>query len=129
ADGQEAATIDTSAEQREVRAHEVRVPDGPHLFELTFRGASTRAFGVVLERDGPGVVLDALGVQGARIRFLDEQDHAHYRSELVWRQPDLIAYQFGANDSGVSYAYTMDQYPKTMQAVIAQGKAAIPEYS
>lgn len=128
-DGSEFATIDTNSAERQVRTHEVRVPDGPHSFELTFRGGVTRAFGVVMERDGPGVVLDALGVQGARIRFLDEQDDAHYRSELVWRKPDLIAYQFGANESGDGYAYPMDQYQKTMQAVIAQGKAALPDAS
>jgi len=128
-DGEPAAEIDTSAPERAVQQHEVEVPDGPHRFELSFRGPSSRAFGVVMERAGPGVVLDALGVQGARIRFLDQQDDAHYRDELRWRKPDLIAYQFGANESGDGYAYPMPEYQKTMQAVIAQGKAALPEAS
>jgi len=125
-DGGAPLPIDTNAPEVKVGRHELRVPDGPHRFELSFQGAATRAFGVVLERDGPGVVLDALGVQGARIRFLDQQDDAHYKDELAWRKPDLLAYQFGANESGDGYAYPMDEYQKTMQAVIAQGQAALP---
>jgi lysophospholipase L1-like esterase len=128
-DEQAPLAIETNESHRAVRRHEIRVPDGPHRFELSFRGATTRAFGVVLEREVPGVVLDALGVQGARIRFLDQQDDAHYRDELMWRAPSLIAYQFGANESGDGYAYPMDEYQKTMQAVIAQGQAALPEAS
>lgn len=128
-DAQEPRAIDTNEGQRAVKRHEIRVPDGPHRFELSFRGSTSRAFGVVLERDVPGVVLDALGVQGARIRFLDQQDDAHYKDELVWRNPSLIAYQFGANESGDGYAYPMDEYQKTMQAVIAQGRAALPDAS
>jgi lysophospholipase L1-like esterase len=128
-DDDDPRAIDTSEPERSVRQREIRVPDGAHRFELSFRGPTSRAFGVVLERDVPGVVLDALGVQGARIRFLDEQNDEHYRDELVWRRPNLIAYQFGANESGDGYAYPMDQYQTTMQAVIKQGQAALPEAS
>ncbi len=82
-----------------------------------------------MERDGPGVVLDALGIQGARIRFLDKQDDEHFKNELQWRDPNLLIYQFGANESGDGYAYPMDKYLKTMKAVIAQGQEALPDSS
>lgn len=128
-DGEPHSIVDTAAPAPAVRRHEIEVPDGPHRFELITRGGETRTFGVVLERAGPGVVLDALGVQGARIRFLDKQDDAHYASELKWRAPELIVYQFGANESGDGYAYPMDEYLETMKQVISQGQTALPKSS
>src|SRR5690606_24719422 len=48
------------------------------------------------------------------------------KSELKWRRPDLIVYQFGANESADGYAYSMEDYLQTMKAVISQGKNALP---
>jgi hypothetical protein len=104
-DGHEAAVVDTNASEPRLRALELRVPDGPHELELQTLAGESRLFGVVLERDGPGVVLDALGVQGARIRFLDKQDDAHWAEVLRWRAPDLLVYEFGANESGDGFVY------------------------
>jgi lysophospholipase L1-like esterase len=128
-DGKPHSVVDTNAPSKEARRAVVEVTDGPHRFEMRTKTGEVRTFGVVLERSGPGVVLDALGVQGARIRFLDKQDDEHFKSELKWRQPALVIYQFGANESGDGYAYPMDQYFDTMKAVIAQGQAALPDSS
>lgn len=128
-DGERQAEIDTNGPASVVRRHELTLPDGPHRFEMKAKDGDTRTFGVVLERDGPGVVLDALGVQGARIRFLDKQDDAHFADELRWRKPDLVVFQFGANESGDGYAYPMDEYQKTMSAVIEQAQKALPNAS
>lgn len=128
-DGKEHSVIDTNGPEKVGAHHDVRVPDGEHLLELVTQGPETRAFGVVLERDVPGVVLDALGVQGARIRFLDKQDDAHWAQELAWRRPNLLVYQFGANESGDGYAYPMDEYLETMKLVLEQGKRALPDAS
>lgn len=129
ADGQKVREVSSDAPQVETRREELLVADGEHRFELRHQSGVTRSFGVVLERDVPGVVLDALGVQGARIRFLDKQDDSHYADELKWRNPQLIVYQFGANESGDGYAYPMDEYLLTMKAVIKQGQDALPESS
>lgn len=128
-DGKLHSTVDTDAEKKEVRRLNINVEDGPHRFQLRTRKGESRFFGVVLERRIPGVVLDALGVQGARIRFLDKQDDDHFAQELKWRNPNLIVYQFGANESGDGYAYPMDEYLATMKAVIEQGQRALPESS
>lgn len=128
-DGEERAVVDTSGPETKVDRFTLDVPDGPHRFRLSYRGAETRTFGVIFERDRPGVVLDALGVQGARIRFLDQQDDAHFMSELAWRAPALVVFQFGANESGDGYAYPMDQYQETMGLVLAQTRRALPASS
>jgi hypothetical protein len=128
-DGREIATVDTNASEPRARDYEVRVPDGSHELELTTLAGESRLFGVVLERDGPGVVLDALGVQGARIRFLDKQDDAHWAEQLRWRAPELLVYEFGANESSDGFVYSMADFHRTMHDVLAQGKAALPNAS
>jgi lysophospholipase L1-like esterase len=128
-DGHEAGVVDTSASEPHARAYELRVPDGPHELELQTLSGESRLFGIVLERDEPGVVLDALGVQGARIRFLDKQDDAHWAEQLRWRAPDLLVYEFGANESGDGFVYSMADFHRTMHDVLAQAKAALPRAS
>jgi lysophospholipase L1-like esterase len=125
-DGKDAGTVDTDGPELRARYRELRVPDGPHTLELTTLRGSSRLFGVVLERDGPGVVLDALGVQGARIRFLDKEDDAHWAEQLRSRASDLLVYQFGANESIDGFLYSMADFHRTMRDVVMQGKAALP---
>lgn len=128
-DGESWGSVDADAPEKQVGYEVVTVPDGEHELEIVTQGGTTRLFGVVLEREGPGVVLDALGVQGARIRFLDKQDDAHWAEQLAWRKPDLLVYQFGANESGDGFAYPMSEYYKTMVAVLEQGQKALPNSS
>ena len=109
--------------------YELKVPDGPHEFSILTKRGVSRVFGVVLEREAPGIVLDALGVQGARIRFLDKQDDTHWAEQLKWRSPKLVIYQFGANESGDGFLYSMEDYSRTMKDVLLQGKRALPESS
>lgn len=125
-DGTHHSDVDADGPEKHVRAYEVKVPDGPHQFEIVTRSGMPRAFGVVLERDVPGVVLDALGVQGARIRFLDKIDDAHFAAQLRWRAPNLVIFQFGANESGDGFAYPMPEYYATMRAVLEQTRRALP---
>jgi hypothetical protein len=125
-DGVPKAIIDTHGIAKKSAYFEVTVPDGEHEFEICTKSGVTRAFGVVLERDTPGVVLDALGVQGARIRFLDKQDDAHWAEQLAWRKPDLLIYEFGANESSDGFLYSMADYHRTMKDVLTQGQRALP---
>lgn len=126
-DGEPFAEVDTAADHKQVAFFDVRVPDGEHMLEVVTASGMTRTFGVVMERDNPGVVLDAIGVQGARIRFLDKQDDAHWARLLEQRGSHLLVYQFGANESGDGFAYSMEDYDKTMRAVLEQGKRALPD--
>jgi lysophospholipase L1-like esterase len=128
-DGKDTSVVDTHGDALRARYHELRVPDGPHELELQTLSGESRLFGVVLERDGPGVVLDAIGIQGARIRFLDKQDDAHFAEQLRARGHDLVIYQFGTNESGDGFLYPMVDYHRTMREVIEQGRRALPEAS
>jgi lysophospholipase L1-like esterase len=125
-DGRPVRTIDTDAPEKRSGFAEVRVPDGPHELELLTQRGSVRLFGVALERDAPGVVLDAIGVVGARLRTLDESDDAHFAEALAWRKPNLVVYQFGANESGDGFAYSMADYHRTAKELIGKVAKAVP---
>jgi hypothetical protein len=125
-DGGAPSELSTAGSAVVSKAHTVKVPDGSHTLSLQTKRGTSRLFGIVLERDQPGVVLDALGVQGARIRFMDKQDDQHWADQLRLRSPHLLVYQFGANESADGFLYPMVDYHRTMREVLAQGKRALP---
>jgi lysophospholipase L1-like esterase len=126
-DGGPETIVETRGEAPRTRLHEITVPDGPHELALRVTGRPARLFGFILERDAPGVVLDAVGLVGARVRFLDKMDDAHWAENLRLRQPNLVVYQFGANESSDGIAYPMSEYHRTMKEVILKVQQAVPE--
>jgi lysophospholipase L1-like esterase len=126
-DGKLVQTVETRGEVKRARTVEIRTSDGEHRLEVHTRTGTSRLFGFTLERDSPGVVLEAVGLVGARLRALDESDDAHFAEVLAWRRPDLVVYQFGANESVDGFAYPMSEYRKTMQAVLEKVKRAVPQ--
>jgi lysophospholipase L1-like esterase len=125
-DGAPAQELSTAGPTIASKTHTVEVADGEHQLSVQTKRGTSRLFGIVLERQGPGVVLDALGVQGARIRFMDKQDDRHWADQLQLRKPDLVVYQFGANESTDGFLYSMQDYHRTMREVLEQGKRALP---
>ncbi len=82
------------------RVHSLRTADGES--KLTLRavgGGPVRLFGVALERDRPGVVYDALGAHAAMAIYWQHQDPAHWKEQLKLRDPALIVFQYGTNES------------------------------
>jgi lysophospholipase L1-like esterase len=128
-DGQVNKTLSTAADTTRSALETFAVPDGSHELEVRPLAANVRAFGVWMERDEPGVVLDAIGIQGCRIRFLDQSDDAHFAEQLRLRDPKLTVFQYGMNESEDGELYPLDQYEQTMKAVLAQVKAALPQAS
>lgn len=128
-DGQPHSRVTTEAATVQSRTFEVSVTDGPHQFEVLTAKGQTRTFGAVLERQVPGVVLDAIGIQGARLRSLDKLDADHWASQLQTRGPNLLIFHFGANESSDGFAYSMTEYHASMVAVLSRAKSALPKAS
>lgn len=128
-DGAPRETIDTRSPTPVSKFSTYDVPDGPHGIEVRADGAGVRAFGVVMERDVPGVVLDAIGIQGCRIRFLDKSDDKHFAEQLVARAPALTVFQYGMNESEDGELFPLDQYASTMKDVLKQVRTALPNSS
>ena len=80
--------------------YSIKAPDGPHRINLRYlRGGPVNFYGVVVERNGPGVVYDSLGLVGARANRLLNFDAEHIKSQLERRGVNLIVLGFGGNEA------------------------------
>lgn len=76
------------------------VPDGPHKLTLEHGGGGQLdLFGVVMERNRPGVIVDALGVVGRRLGSLRSWDWSIIGDQLSTRDPRLVVLQYGTNEA------------------------------
>ena len=93
-------TVDTNRAVTASRTAEIQVADGHHELQVrTLGGGEVRLFGVVMEREGPGVVYDSLGIDGARAKLLKRMDPPHWHEQLRLRKPDLLVLHYGTNES------------------------------
>ncbi|MEJ7728890.1 MAG: GDSL-type esterase/lipase family protein [Polyangiaceae bacterium] len=127
-DGAVREVVETQGEATRSALRTYDVPDGEHELEIRPLGAGVRAFGVWMERER-GVVLDAVGIQGARIRFLDQTDDVHWAEQLALRDPALTIFHYGMNESEDGEKYPLDEYQASMKVVLEQVRRALPRAS
>jgi lysophospholipase L1-like esterase len=128
-DGEQVARLSSRAAEPTVSAFATEADDGPHELRIEALGhGRIRLFGIVLERDGPGVVVDSLGLNGARITSVLAWDEAVFASSLAHRAPDLVVLWYGANsvgDDGVS----SDQHELWITEALDRVRRAVPDAS
>ena len=129
-DEQRTGVLQTAGESVKHAVHRVDVPDGAHSLEVrTIDNRPVRAFGIRMEREVPGVTLSALGVTGARARFLDKSDDAHWGEALRAAQPDLMVLAYGSNETTDGMMYPLVEYEATLRSLMRQIRAALPKAS
>jgi lysophospholipase L1-like esterase len=132
-DGAAKPVIETRAATPSDAVRVFELPDGPHLFELrALGGGDARGYGVVFERDAPGVVWDELSLIGSFTQRLDYQDPAHLAWQLQRRDVDLMVFIFGGNDVQREFddlKVSMARYEAEYSRVIAKFRAGRPEAS
>jgi lysophospholipase L1-like esterase len=129
-------TIDGVAHEIPTEAHDYttayqtfEVADGAHRFELEAIGdGPTHTFGVSVERDVPGVVLDTLGIPGARVRYHLLWQDAIYREHLARLKPSLVVLAYGTNEAGDDDV-PIEKYANDLQAVLARIRSVVPNAS
>lgn len=83
----------------EDRVERYLLEDGPHEFELRAAGGGrVRLYGVVVERDVPGVVWDGMAQLGAFSSRMLNFDPTHIHRQIELRDPALLVFEFGGND-------------------------------
>ncbi len=93
-------TVSTAAERLASGFHGLEAPDGSRRLTLSVAGGGeVRLFGVVLERDGPGVVYDSLGINGLHASNFARFDRHHLVEQIGRRAPALIVVMLGTNES------------------------------
>lgn len=129
-DADEEILLDTRADEIEDRFHRMDLVPGPHRVRVRHAGGGrARAYGVVLETDGPGVVWDTLSMIGAFTRRLLEYDEEHFRGQLAARGSDLVVLGYGGNDlrRHVGRGVGIEEFQEETREVLSRVRAALPE--
>ena len=116
-DGGDKNVLETRDEVTSDAIERIDLPDGEHRLVVRFGGhGQSRLYGVVLEREGPGVVYDSIGLVGARAARLLYYDAEHIAGQLERRGTDLLVLGFGGNEA--SDKIQRDRYEEDFRRVI-----------
>jgi lysophospholipase L1-like esterase len=127
-DGQAAAVVDTTGEVGTGYAR-FRVQDGPHRIEVrALDDAPVRVFGVAMERDRSGVLVDTVGIPGSRARSQLRWDDAMLREQVRRRRPDLYVLAYGTNESEDTNV-PIRRYESDLRRVVHRMRQTAPEAS
>jgi lysophospholipase L1-like esterase len=102
-------------------------PLGSPLLLAPLRG-SPRLFDVVVEREGkPGVVLDAAGIDGARLETPLAWNDAAFVAEVARRAPELLVVAYGTNEA--FDATKVEKYGPQLGELVRRVRAGTPQTS
>jgi lysophospholipase L1-like esterase len=126
--GRPAETLSTRGPAKVSRKRSVEVPDGEASLTIRSMGnGDVRMFGVALERSSAGVVYDALGANGARLKLWEDVPASHWKEQMELRDPALIALQYGTNESEAGVL--APDYEETLGKLLDNLAAAAPRAS
>lgn len=130
-DGRRVAREDTNADRWSAGYVVLPVEDGPHELEIRPRGdGAVRLFGVLMARDAPGVVVDTLGINGARARYQLLWEPAIFAEHLARRAPHLVVLAYGTNESGDKPEIrSIASYEADLRRVVARVRSTVPRAS
>jgi lysophospholipase L1-like esterase len=99
-DGVHAGRVATRAAQAGSGYFALDVADVPHQVEVhTVGDGAVRVFGMTLDRPQAGVVVDALGINGAQIFTALRWNEDHFAEQVRHQQPDLVVLAYGTNEA------------------------------
>ena len=122
-DDGEPQTIETAADALEDSWQTFEMEDGAHDIRVRAAGGGqVRLYGVVMERDVPGVVWDGMAQLGAFTSRMLHFDPDHLQRQIQHRQSDLLVFMFGGNDLQVP-KHRHDQFEKDLRAMLKRFRA------
>lgn len=125
-DDEDPRLFSTRQPETEDAVERIEVPDGAHRLEVRFGGrGQPRIYGVAMEREGPGVVYDSLGIVGARANRLLNYDAGHIAGQIRLRGLDLVVLGFGGNEA--SDHIQRERYAQDYRRVIRRMRAGREE--
>lgn len=128
-DGKVVATISTKAKEVAPGYHALVREGGPHKVEVEPLGdGEVRLFGMTVENDQKGVVVDTLGIGGTRASNQLKWNEHVWSDNLRRRAPDLIVLAYGTNES-VDEDQPIEVYKKQLREVLARLQRAAPGVS
>jgi lysophospholipase L1-like esterase len=126
-DGRRVARIRTASDELEPGYREITAEDARHVLEVRPRGdGPVRLFGVSVEREQPGVLVDNMGINGARAvshLLWNEALHTEYLRRMA---PDLVVLAYGTNESGDD-GHPIEEYEAELRRVVGRVRGTVPE--
>ena len=120
-DGQKTLEVNANARAPEAGFARATFPDGAHRIEAAVRsGHSTRFFGIALERDVPGVIVDSLGTGALNYEQMMHVESNTRRAMLTERNYDLVVFLLGTN------MFAPDMHAKWIKGALVDFRAALP---
>jgi hypothetical protein len=128
-DGTKQGTVDTDAKQFGPGYYTFEVEAGSHRIEVRAKGdGEIRLFGLVMESDSPGVVVDTLGIAGTRAANMLKWDQDIWTDNLQRRDPDLVILAYGTNEA-TDEDQSIERYRSDLREVLTRIRAASPSAS
>ncbi|MCB9592682.1 MAG: hypothetical protein H6719_08110 [Sandaracinaceae bacterium] len=128
-DGAHVDSLSTAADPARNGLRSYEVSDATHRLEVRAVGdGPVTVFGVVMERDVPGVVVHNLGLVGSKARhqlLWDEDQWAAYLRRL---EPDLVVFAYGNNETTDTHL-TVADHERDLRAALARVERAAPDAS
>jgi lysophospholipase L1-like esterase len=128
-DGRMYKKVCTASEQLRTGVLDIDLKERSHRVDLTVNGGGqVRFFGAVVERPGPGVVYDVLGINGAFFYTPLRWDATLLAEQVTLRNPDLIITMYGANEAA-SGSLTEENYRDRVRQALERIRAGAEEAS
>jgi lysophospholipase L1-like esterase len=108
---------------------DVDLPAGASDLTLVADGKGAQIFGVALERDTSGVIVDTIGVPAASARlYVESADEEMFVRQLALREPSLVVAMLGGNEVRSLSFGTLDVpgFERALTALIQRFKEAAP---
>jgi lysophospholipase L1-like esterase len=109
-----------------IRHRVLRSTGASGKLDVTVTGGRPELLGVTVEGETPGLVLDTVGLNGARVGTFLAWDRDAWVAELSRRSPQLVVLAFGTNESA-DRDVMADKYRKAMAALLERVRAGAPE--
>ena len=93
--------------------------------ELVTLSGAPRFYGVIAEGSEPGLVLDAVGIDGARVATALAWNEASFEAAVRARAPSLAVFAFGTNEA--FDAEKIEKYRPQYQTLLARVRAGAPD--
>jgi lysophospholipase L1-like esterase len=102
------------------------MPDGPHRVKLQPAGdGEVRVLGMSIEREGAGVLVDAIGIRGATAASWLRWNQTMLSQGLSCIKPDLVVLAYGTNEAS-HRSYSMASYRRDLDQVLSRLRQAAP---
>lgn len=103
--------------------------DAPHQVEVrTVGDGDVRVLGMALDRAQAGIVVDAVGVNGAQVVTLLSASEEHFAEQLRHRTPGLVVLAYGTNEA-LEPGLTDAEYERRVVDVLGRVERAVPTAS